>query len=129
MKKIGSIIVEAGALPERHEMDTVNYLAALGHDIKFLVPNCAKGVRTPDIEMDGCRWELKCPCGNSKRTIENNYRSAQGQSENIIFNIRWMPITEKECIKLIKRQFELRPYKVKRILIITKDKKILDFRR
>ena len=41
-------------------------IAELGKDIVFIPPH------RPDIFMDGVEWEIKCPEGNSKRTIENN---------------------------------------------------------
>jgi len=129
MSKYGKIIIPFGVVIERHEIDTAKILISLGHDVIFLVPVGTKGIRTPDIEMNGRRWEIKCPTGSSKRTIENLYRSAEGQSENLIFNIRGIKLSESVAISIIRREFDHRIRKIKRIIIITKDKKIIDISR
>ncbi|MCL2338354.1 MAG: hypothetical protein FWC51_00150 [Proteobacteria bacterium] len=128
-KPVGKIIIPGGALPETHELETANFFAAAGSEIEFLPPSYVKGVFSPDILMDGQRWEIKSPCGNSKRTIENNYRSAERQSENIVFDLRRIGLNENVAIKYVKQQFNLRRGKVKRVIIITKENKILDFKR
>jgi hypothetical protein len=78
--KHGKIIIPCGVFPERHELETASFFAETGTDVEFLPPSYVKGVYSPDIQMDGQRWEIKSPCGSSKRTIENNYRNAQKQS-------------------------------------------------
>ncbi|MDR1338341.1 MAG: hypothetical protein LBJ73_04940 [Rickettsiales bacterium] len=131
MKKaiqLGKIIIPAGVIPERHELETASSLAGMGKNIEFLSPVYAKGIFTPDLLMDGQYWEIKSPCGNSKRTVENNFRKAQKQSENIIFDLRRIGLDEKVAISKIKREFSLQHgNKIQRIMIITKDSKILDF--
>lgn len=129
MNKFGRIIIPFGVVPEPHEIRTAQLLIMLGHDVEFLAPVYSKGVRTPDIVISGTRWEIKCPSGSSKRTIENNYVSAAGQCENVIFDIRAIKIPEERVIKEIRRQFKSRARKVKRIIIITKNNKILDLNR
>jgi hypothetical protein len=131
MKKLvnpGKIIIPAGTLPEMHELAVANILAETGKDIEFLKPIYAKGVFTPDLIMDGQRWEIKSPTGCSKRTIENNFRSAQHQSENIIFDLRRVGLDEKIAVSKIKREIMVqRTGKTKRVIIITKNNKLLDF--
>jgi hypothetical protein len=122
------IIIPVGVIPEKHELEVASLLAAKGKDIEFLAPVYAKGVFTPDLQIDGRLWEIKSPCGNSKRTIENNFRKALKQSENIIFDLRRIELLEKVAISQIKKIFLLhRGNKMRRITIITKDNKILDF--
>jgi hypothetical protein len=129
-KVFGKIIILGGAIPEKHELETANILAAMGKDIEFLPPSYAKGIFSPDLLMDGQRWEMKSPCGCSKRTIENNFRRAQKQSENIIFDLRRIGLDENVAISKIKRELSLqRSGKIRRIIIITKNNKILDFKR
>jgi len=125
-KKHGRIIIPCGVIPEKHELETANFFAGLGKDVEFLAPSYAKGVYSPDVQIDGQRWEIKSPCGNSKRTIENNYRNAEKQSQNIIFDLHRIKLNELAAIAKIKREFALRKSKIKRIFIITKDKKLLD---
>ena len=76
-KRIGTIIIPPGVFVDIHEKRMVDFLAAsIGYDVTFLVPDRRKNARTPDIEMIGLSWEVKCPTGKSSRTIENNLRLA-----------------------------------------------------
>jgi hypothetical protein len=129
MQKHGKIIIPAGLIPEKHELETANLFAELGKDVEFLLPRFAKGLKNPDILMDGIIWEIKCPYGKSKRTIENNYRTAQYQSENVIFDIRKIGMNETIAISKIKQQFSLRRGRIKRIKIISKGNIVLDIAR
>ena len=129
MNKCGHIIIPAGIIPEKHELETANFFAERGLDVEFLAPSYVKGVYSPDVQIDGRRWEIKSPCGNSRRTIENNYRNAERQSPNVIFDLRRIKLNETISISKIKREFKFRNSKVKRVMIITQDKKLLDLHR
>ena len=73
MNKIGTIdISRLNSPPEKAEFETAKYFAELGKDIVFIDPSDIPNQHTPDIKMDGAEWEIKCPTGDSKRTIENN---------------------------------------------------------
>ena len=112
--------------PEKHEFETAKFFANMGKDIVFLKPSSIPGVHTPDILMDGIEWEIKCPEGSGKRTIEKNIVKAELQSHNIIIDLRWIRIPEKECISQIRRNFESKT-KIKRILVITKGLRLVIF--
>ena len=124
--KCGRIIIPCGVIPEKHELETATFFAGLGKDVEFLAPSYAKGVYSPDVLIDGQRWEIKSPCGKRPRTIENNYRNAEKQSPNVIFDLSRIKLDEPAAIAKIKREFALRNSRIKRVSIITKDKKILD---
>ena len=86
---VGNIDVSGlTTIPEKHEFDVAKYFASMGKDIKFLKPSQIPNTHTPDILMDGLEWEIKSPIGNSKRTIETNFRQAVKQSRYIIFDLR-----------------------------------------
>lgn len=121
-------ISQLKTLPERHELETADYLANLGYDIEFIAPRNSPNVHTPDIFKDGVSWEIKCPKGKSKRTIENNFRKAKQQAENIIFDLRRINIPEEKCMLELKRRFAQKR-DVKRLLIIKKSGEILKFLR
>ena len=108
------------AKPEQSELETAKYFADLGKDIRFIRPSMTPNQHTPDIVMDGVEWEIKCPEGNSKRTIENNIRKAVKQSKNIIFDLRKTKLAEKPCIMQLEREFNSRVY-IKRIYVICKN--------
>ena len=110
--------------PEKHELETANHLAGLGYDIEFIAPRNSPNVHTPGIIMDGVSWEIKSPKGKSKRTIENNFRRAKEQAENIIFDLRRINISEEKCMLELELRFAQKK-DVKRLLIIRKNGEIL----
>ena len=78
--------------------------------------------------MDGVEWEIKCPVGKSKRTLENNMRKALKQSRNIIFDLRHLKLSEKSSINQLENEFKNRT-RIKKLLIIKKDGELIEFKR
>ena len=130
--KIGDIMtgkIDISALntpPEENELKVAKFFSEKGKNISFIRPSSIPGQRRPDIEMDGIEWEIKCPIGKSKRTIQNNIMSAEGQSAYIIIDLRYIKLPEKECLSQIKLHFLTRS-RVKRILVITKNLELVEF--
>lgn len=130
-KRTGLIVVPPGVFMGFHEKLAVDFLASeLGHDITFLVPNRHKGIKTPDIEMNGLTWEIKCPKGRSSRTIENNLRLALEQSSNIVLDLRRMDgrIPTNKLLSEAERQFSLAK-SIRILIVITRQEEYIDFRR
>jgi hypothetical protein len=119
MTKLSKTTVCDGAYPEKHEIETAWFLNSLGKDVEFLAPVRSKGVHTPDVAMDGVCWEIKCPTGHGKRTLDRLLKSAMRQSRNIIFDLRKTSISDVQCMSKLKKEFEKRT-NIKRFLIITK---------
>ncbi len=111
--------------PENHEFEVAKYFSEMGKNIVFLRPSSIPNVRTPDILMDGLEWEIKSPIGNSKRTIETNFRHAITQSVYIIFDLRRIKVPEKQCLAQLEKEFKLRH--AKRMLIIKPNGELLEF--
>lgn len=126
-RKIGKITPNGVEL-EKHEIATVFFLAEQGYNIELLKPSRRKGSRTPDIAMDDAKWEMKSPKGKSSRTIENNFRTAVRQSSHIIFDLRRMKLPAEVLINKLEKEFILRK-KTKRLIVITKVGKMLDFKK
>ena len=114
--------------PERHEYETARFFAKLGFDIVFVKPRSIKGSHDPDFFMKGRNWETKSPKIYSKSSFEYNFKKAQKQSEHIIFDLRRLSIIDsrKYLKELIKWSDAT---KIKTLLIITKDGKLLDVKR
>ncbi len=72
LEKTGRITYPYNYQPEPHELATANVFAALGKDIEFIRPSRTRDAHTPDIEMDGIQWEIKCPMGKNKKNIIYN---------------------------------------------------------
>lgn len=123
-KTCGKIIIPPDIFPEKHELETAGFFAKIGKDIEFLKPAYTKGVRTPDIQMDGVLWEIKSPMGNGKRTLERAFRKSLKQSQNIIFDLRRTSIPDNKCISYLTQHF--RNIKgIKRLLLVTKSNSLL----
>lgn len=130
-KKVGTIVVPPGAFIDRHEKLAADYVAVmLGYDVTFLVPDRRKGAKTPDVEMNGLKWEIKSPHGKSTRTIENVVRQALKQSPNIILDLRRMDgrIPTKRFLDRVTLEFQIVKL-IKRMIVITREEKHIDFER
>lgn len=121
-------ITPNGVVLLSHENATVVFLTDQGFDIELLPPVQLKGARTPDIRMHNLNWEIKCPRGDGKYTIEHSFRSALKQSPNIIFDIRKSKMSQQKCIAEIERRFNDFK-KVSRVMIVTKRKGLLDLKK
>ena len=108
--------------PEKHEFETAKFFAEMGKDIVFLKPS-----GMPDIHMEGNEWEIKCPEGKSKRTIEENFRKAVRQSRYIIFDLRWVKLPEQQCLSQLQKEFDVRRY-LKRLLVIKKNAELFEIK-
>ena len=117
-------ITKLNTPPEPHELDTALYFAKLGYDIAFIKPSNIPNIHTPDISMNGIEWEIKCPQGKSRHTIEQNFRIAVTQSHNLIFDLRRSNIPEIQSLQQLQKLFEAKKY-VKRLLIIKKSGELL----
>ena len=111
--------------PEKHELATAKFFAERGKDVTFIKASNIPNAHTPDILMDGIEWEIKCPQGKAKRTIETNFRHAIAQSHHIIFDLRRINLPEKQCIAQLEKEFRIRH--AKRLLIITKSEELLEY--
>ncbi len=126
-KPIGRIdISQLNSPPEKHEFDTARFFSDLGKDIVFLKPSNIPNIHTPDILMDGIEWEMKSPSGSSKYTIETNFRHAALQSKYIIFDLRRINISEKQCMSQLEKLFNSRS-DVRRLLVIKKRNNLAEF--
>lgn len=126
-KKIGTIdISQVSTPPYKHELETAKYFASLGKNIEFIEASNIPDNYRPDIKMDGVEWEIKCPDGKGKHTIQRNFHKAAKQSNYIIFDLRRIKLPEKQCISELEHEFRLRPY-LKRMYIIKKSGDLLDY--
>lgn len=109
-----------------HEYQTVKTLLVAGYDIELIPPSAIKGLRMPDIIMQGIPWEMKSPEAFGKYTLKNAIQNASHQSQNIIIDIRRIPSREPQAIKELERHFTL-SRRLRRMKIICKNDEILDY--
>ena len=121
-------IIPNGVILEKHEYKTILLFTEMGSDVELIPKSDKKGVRTPDIIMDGLKWEMKSPKGKGRWLLENTLQKAVRQSPNIIIDLDGIKIHQTKCLQELEKQF----YKskgVRWLKIVTKTKKIVEFKK
>ena len=113
MAKAGNIHIPGDVEVWPHEYRTALALARAGHDVAFIKKSDVEHEHTPDVLIDGERWEMKAPKASSARAVERNLHRALQQSSRVVFDCRRMKnfpdkVVERE---LRKRKAELRSLK------------------
>jgi hypothetical protein len=120
------ITIQTGAIPTVEEIEAATFLVLQGKTVRFLAPSQRKNDRTPDIEMDGLKWEIKSPIGKSTNTIKRSFKTAIKQSKYLIFDLRHSKIPDKRNVERLNKEFnDIKS--VKHLIIITKSKKLLEY--
>ena len=123
-KSTYSIIIPVGMKPrpKMHEETAADILAAyFSSDVYFIKTETHE---TPDVSIEGIKWEIKSPTGGSANSMQKNMREASTQSENIVLDLRRSKLHQSRALGYIK-QFADRSKKLKRVLVITKSRQIL----
>lgn len=81
--------------------------------------------KTADFLIDQKYWELKSIEGNGKRTIQHALHRAAKQSDNVIIDARFAKMNIRQIRSQASHHFRYIP-KLKRLLLIEKDGKILE---
>ena len=76
--------------------------------------------------MNGRGWEIKCPKGKGKYTLRHAFKAGVKQSENVIFNLYRAQGSADNNIQKLKNLFDNSKV-ARRLKIITKSRKIVDF--
>jgi hypothetical protein len=110
--------------PKDHELSAALILANyyFKADVVFLRP---LSNHTPDIDVNGVKWEIKSPMGNGKKTIDNNFRMARKQSRNIVIDLRRIKMHQSKANARI-RSFLSTSHRFKRVIVIAKDQRIVE---
>ena len=110
--------------PERFEISAAAILAEhFKCDIEFIRRSNTK---TADVIINNIAWEIKSPTGSGKRNIQHQFHRALKQSSNIVFDARRSKIHITKIIRELRRQYDMAKA-VKRLVLITKTKKVIDF--
>ena len=125
MKKRGRITPN-GVVLKTHENATAVFLTEQGFDVDLIPTSNIEGVHTPDIKMNGFKWEMKAPTGEGKYLMANTIQRAVKQSHNVIVDLRHTKRHQAKCLRELENEFK-RSGSLKRLKIITKSGKTLDF--
>ena len=121
-------ITPNGVVLKTHENATVVFLTELGYDISCIPKSNVKGIHTPDIEMDGLKWEMKAPIGEGNQLMKNTIQKALKQSPNVVVDLRRTKRHQTKCLRELEKQF-LNSKLLKRLKVITKTGKVVDFKK
>ena len=111
---------------EPHEDSTILYLTQFGLNIELVKPANTYKTKSADVFMLGAIWEIKSPTTSNKATIKADFRKAKSQSNRIIFDLRRVKKNANDVEKQIIKIFQGRG-RVRRLIIIEKDGKVLDY--
>jgi len=125
---IGQVIIPTNHPnpPEPHEVDVAFVLARhYQSTVEFLIPIEDYKRKSADKIFRGLEWEIKCPTGESKSTIRNQFRRASRQSKNIIIDTRRTKLDYKNIQNEVLYQIGERPY-IKNVILIDKSENVVD---
>ena len=126
-KKSYDVILPHDYKVQSAELEAASILANYFQgNVRILSPSNDYMVKTADFIINEISYELKSPITKSVRSIENMIHLATKQSGNVIVDIRKSKITEKRMVKLCE---DLLKYykKLSKIVLIVKNKKVLEF--
>ncbi|MGI9027412.1 MAG: hypothetical protein ACR2FM_01020 [Candidatus Saccharimonadales bacterium] len=126
--KPGKIIIPVGMKPRprQHEIEVAEVLAEhFKVDVEFV---SATKRSSPDFLIDGILWELKSPQGTGKNNIQRQLQYASRQSKNVIIHAGRSKMHANKIRREVEYQFRIIT-SVKRLLYISKDKKVVEIER
>lgn len=126
MRSKGEIRIPAGVTVWQHELATAEALAAAGYIVEFLPISTRKDSKSPDIFMNGEKWELKSPKTDKLSAIERNLKRATKQSGNVVIDSRRMHKLQDRTVQ----KFLIQKYKqqktIKQLLFVNRKHQIID---
>ena len=100
----------------------------LGFDVELIPKINIEGVHTPDIVINGVKWEMKAPIGEGGSLMKNTIQKAVKQSPNIIIDLRRAKRHQTKCLRELEKHFD-KSKSIKSLKIITKSGRVLDFKK
>lgn len=121
-----SVVIPVGLkpYPESYEITAADIIAKHFDENAIFIKRSRH--KTPDLSIKNLSWEIKSPTGTGKHNIQHCLQDASSQSQNIILDTRRSKIHQNRIKIEATRQFKL-IRRAKRLLIITKDGKIIEF--
>ena len=119
-----NIIIPVGMKPRPkiHEETAADILANHFKSDVYFIETASQG--TPDVSIDGIKWEIKSPIGSGANNIQKNMREASAQSDNVVIDLRRSKLHQTRALGYVKHFTDMSK-KLKRVLVITKSKQIL----
>ena len=126
-RKMGKVIKFSGLNVWPHEMWEADILAAHGHIVEFIPISNNEYETTPDVLIDGEKWEIKSPQGSLK-SVERNLKKARWQSDSILFVSKRMKQIPDKAIERELRKWSNEINNIRRVKFINRRSKIVDIK-
>ena len=121
-------ITPNGVILKTHENATVVFLTEQGHNVELIPKSNTPGLHSPDIIMNGLKWEMKAPKGAGKYLINNTIQKAVKQSRNIIIDLRRTKRHQSKCLREIEKEFQ-KSKSIDHMIVVTKSSRKLVFKK
>lgn len=122
----GKVIIPHGAHAWYHELMTADALAGAGYIVEFVVASHTRHIKSPDIVLEGQKWEIKSPKADKLSALERNLKRATKQSGNIIIDShRMSKIRDASIQKLLVQKYKQQKT-IKRLLFINRKRQVID---
>ncbi len=122
------IPVDIKPYPDSYEEMVARILARkFQSDILFVQPTGS--LHTPDLQVAKTRefWEIKNIRGNGKNTIEDNLKRAAKQSRNVVISLLRSKMPYTQAVARIRHNLNEAHGNIKKVILITKSGKTIDF--
>ena len=125
--KIGRVTTNNVKL-EPHEDATALFLTQFGLNIEYIKPSNIHNNRNADFMINGSVWETKSPNGNGNSTIARKFHKASKQADKMVLDLRRIKIATEEATNQAINSFQ-KSRGIRRLLLITKDARLIDIRK
>ena len=99
MNKVGKVIKTGGLNVWPHEQLMADILAAAGHVVEFLPAADKEKDYTPDLLLDGERWEFKSPASAKMNAVERCLKRGTKQSDKVVLSSHRMKRVPDKAIE------------------------------
>ena len=110
----------------KHEIMTAHALAKAGYSVEFLPAMNNNDTKSPDILMDGMKWEIKAPKTDKMSAIERNLKRATKQSGNIIIDSQRLHRLQDRAVQRFLVQKFKQQKTIKRLLFVNRRRETID---
>lgn len=116
----------AGINVWRHELLTADALATAGYIVEFLPTKDIKNTKSPDVLMNGEKWELKAPKTDKLSAIERNPKRATKQSSNIVIDSHRLRKIRDSTVQAFLLQKLKQQKTIKKLLFVNRKHQVID---
>lgn len=85
----GKVIIDGSCEVWSHELLTAEACRA-GHIVEFIPKSNVAYNKTPDVRINGIRYEMKSPTSSHLSVVDKNVKKALSQSTHIVFDSKRM---------------------------------------